>query len=292
MVNYNQKSAQDLGWSPMWFGTTDFDKVLENKVREFQERKGLQVDGLVGPNTFAALYEHFRSMGKVKPLLILNGKKINVDYDAEVSLKHFGKFSAGNYKKATREEVKFCIIHWDATFSADHCFNILQRRGVSTHFCIDNDGTIFQYLDMKDVGYHAKGFNSNSIGIDISNAFYLKYADKYVKMGLPERPIIRSEVHGRDLGEHLGYYPEQIRSFKILMKTLVKNDIINSLSTAYNDDGTMHKGVWNMEAERERGGWFHHYHLTENKIDTAGIDLAEIIKEVIHELYEEKGPVE
>lgn len=284
-MNYNERSAKNLGWSPMWFGTTEFDEVLENNVREFQQRKDLTVDGLVGPNTFAALYEHFRSMGKMDPILIMNGKRIDIDYDVEVSLKNFGKFNGGNYKKANREKTLFGIIHWDATFSADHCFDILQRRGVSTHFCIDNDGTIHQYLDLKDIGYHAKGFNADSIGIDVSNAFYLKYADKYVKMGLPERPVIRSTVHGRDLGEHLGYYPEQIESLKVLIKTLTKNQL-NNLITAVNEDGSFHEGVWDMDKEVD-GGYFHHYHLTENKIDTAGINLAQILKDVVHELFEE-----
>lgn len=284
-MNYNEKSAKNLGWSPMWFGTTDFGEVLTKKVKEFQTRKGLKPDGLVGVATFAALYEHFREMSSMDPLLIVNGERLDIDYDIEVSLKNFGKFNKSNYKPHAPREVDFAIIHWDATFSADDCFNILQRRGVSTHFCIDNDGTIQQYLDIKHVAYHARGYNSRSVGIDISNAFYLKYADRYVKMGLPERPVINSTVHGRDLGDHLGYYPEQIYSFKCLLKTLIKNRILNSSVTAYNEDGSMHEGVWDME--KESGGIFHHYHLTENKIDTAGIDLAKIIKECTDELYDE-----
>ena len=37
---------------------------------------------------------------------------------------------------------------------------------VSSHYLVDTDGSITQFVLEKDIAYHAKGFNSNSIGIE------------------------------------------------------------------------------------------------------------------------------
>ena len=59
---------------------------------------------------------------------------------------------------------------------------------------IDNDGTIFQMLDTQHKAWHAgipnyEGGNPKGIGVEISNAYYLKYQDWYVKNGFGERPV-------------------------------------------------------------------------------------------------------
>ena len=56
------------------------------------------------------------------------------------------------------------------------------------HFCLDNDGTIYQILDTQHGAWHCSSRvgNQNSIGIEISNAFYPKYQDWYIKNGFGE----------------------------------------------------------------------------------------------------------
>ena len=46
---------------------------------------------------------------------------------------------------------------------------MLQRRGLSAHFLLDLDGTIYQTLDLRERAYHAGASNSRSIGIEIAN---------------------------------------------------------------------------------------------------------------------------
>ncbi len=70
-----------------------------------------------------------------------------------------GKMGSG-YKKMTKlRKPKMFVCHWDAALSADSCYRILRKRGLSIHFTIDNDGTIFQYLDMNHIAYHCGKHN-------------------------------------------------------------------------------------------------------------------------------------
>ncbi len=111
------------------------------------------------------------------------------------------------------------VTHWDATTSAEKCKRVLQARKISTHFCIDNDGVIHQYVDTNNIAYHAGRVNKYSIGIDFSNAYYTKYNKWYEKNGFGERPILKdSRVHGIRLKPHLGYYKVQIEAYKKLVK--------------------------------------------------------------------------
>ena len=49
---------------------------------------------------------------------------------------------------AVKSVIKQFVIHHDGCASADMCFNVLQNeRGLSCHFLIDNDGTIFQTIE-------------------------------------------------------------------------------------------------------------------------------------------------
>src|SRR5206468_1976010 len=50
------------------------------------------------------------------------------------------------------------------------CFNVLHdHRGLSVHFMLDLDGTIYQTLDLKERAWHATIANSRSVGIEIAN---------------------------------------------------------------------------------------------------------------------------
>lgn len=72
-------------------------------------------------------------------------------------------------KPAVIEVIKQVVIHTDLTTDARGCFNALNGRGLSTHFMIDWDGTIYQGLDVAYEAYHAAGVNAASIGVDMNN---------------------------------------------------------------------------------------------------------------------------
>ncbi len=62
------------------------------------------------------------------------------------------------------------VIHYDVCGTSRRCFEVLQdRRGLSVHFMLDLDGTIYQTLDLKERAWHATIANSRSVGIEIAN---------------------------------------------------------------------------------------------------------------------------
>ena len=69
-----------------------------------------------------------------------------------------------------REVIDQFVLHYDAAGSSARCFEILQdKRGLSVHFLLDVDGTIYQTLDLRDQAWHATKSNPRSIGVEIAN---------------------------------------------------------------------------------------------------------------------------
>jgi len=62
------------------------------------------------------------------------------------------------------------VLHYDVCGISKSCFNVLHdHRGLSIHFMLDLDGTIYQALDLKERAWHATTSNDRSIGIEIAN---------------------------------------------------------------------------------------------------------------------------
>ena len=166
--------------------------------------------------------------------------------------------------------------------SSESCARVLNKRGISVHFCIDNDGTIYQLLDTQHRAWHAgdRSVNDSSIGVEISNAYYLKYQSWYKANGFGERPVVTdAKVHGRTLEPHLGFYPVQIQALQALMEAVsIANDI--PLQTPLNPDGTFSTVYERRVADSLFQGFVSHYHITERKIDCAGLDINQIIQKI------------
>jgi len=63
------------------------------------------------------------------------------------------------------------VLHYDASGTSRRCFETLHdRRGLSVHFLLDVDGTLYQTLDLKERAWHATTSNTRSIGIEIAQA--------------------------------------------------------------------------------------------------------------------------
>jgi len=62
------------------------------------------------------------------------------------------------------------VLHYDVCGTSRQCFKVLHDlRGLSVHFLLDLDGTIYQTLDLKERAWHATIANHRSIGIEIAN---------------------------------------------------------------------------------------------------------------------------
>jgi N-acetyl-anhydromuramyl-L-alanine amidase AmpD len=69
-----------------------------------------------------------------------------------------------------RSLVDLFVLHYDACGTSRRCFEVLHDvRGLSVHFLLDLDGTLYQTMDLRDQGWHARQANVRSIGVEIAN---------------------------------------------------------------------------------------------------------------------------
>lgn len=282
----NKLSAQELKWTPSWFQCKDFNSDLITNIKAFQDKCGLSPTGIMDDSTFRRKMTEREAdnvrADTIHPVIYCNDKPVSIAWNKVKTFKQPGGFEAplGSYKKMLSRKPNLFVVHFDVCLSSRSCFDVLKTRGLSVHFLIDNDGTIYQTLDTKHVAWHAKGVNDGSVGVEISNAFYEKYNKTYEQMGLEPRPVITdSKVHGQKIENHLGFYPVQIEAFKALIKALNIGCGI-PLDTPVDAAGKQINTVSKDVADSKFKGIVHHFQITTNKIDSVGLDLPNIIKEI------------
>jgi len=292
-IFYNEASAQSLGWEPSWLGARGFDETLLRKIRAFQREHGLKADGLLGPNTFRRLKAHReaqeeyeKAQVEIQPgqkSILYKGKKLPIKWDKVVlpddpgGMEHDNGFS----KQTRKRNISMFVAHWDVCLNAKACFRVLNKtnRQASIHFAIDNDGTIYQFLDMNHVAWHAgsRTVNRKSVGVEISNAYYPKYQSWYKKNGFGERPLVEgATVHGKPMKPFMDFYDVQKQALKALMEA-VHSALDIPLDTPEGD--TVSREVTSGKFK----GFINHYNVTKKKIDCAGLDLEKLLKEIKNE---------
>ena len=292
---YNESSAAKLGWDPTWFGEKYFDDKLTRAIKKWQKDMGLSADGLCGPATFRRLWtERQADIDDYQPeschysnYIVYQGNFTPIEWDKVVLWSEEGGLEAKSgayydYSGRPKRNIRLFVNHWDVCLSSRSCQRVLDKRGISVHFLIDNDGTIYQTLDMQHGGWHAgsERVNRASVGVEISNAYYTKYQDWYERNGFGSRPVVDDAwVHGNKLGEHLDFYPVQLEALKALWKAIHKAAEIpydtpksqfGNTSTKYEQD--VKYGSFS--------GFISHYHVSKNKIDCAGLDIVKLLEQV------------
>ena len=96
--------------------------------------------------------------------------------DGPTGLRYFPgrKFDGVDVEEPTLDELKQgldqFVLHFDVCGVSRQCFKILQDvRGLSVHFMLDIDGTLYQTLDLRDTAWHARQANPRSVGVEIAN---------------------------------------------------------------------------------------------------------------------------
>ncbi len=291
VIRKNIDSSKKYGWTPGWFDHDDFDEHLVKMVLDFQNEFSLDADGIVGPITYRRLEtyrlynEDFipakRNKRKGEKSIVYNGESFPINWNKVILWDERGGLKAkeGCYydwsDKPSRKPIQF-VNHWDATLSSEACARIINKRGLSMHFLIDNDGTIYQMLDIQHPAWQAgsKLWNINGIGVEISNAYYTKYQSWYEKRGFGARPIVESEVHGKPLGKHLDFYPVQLKALAALWEAVAK-------ATGMELDVCDKKGYCEGCSKCNCASFINHFNLTKNKIDCASLDMQSVLNDAI-----------
>jgi N-acetylmuramoyl-L-alanine amidase len=190
------------------------------------------------------------------------------------------------------------VIHYDVCGTSRTCFRVLHdQRGLSVHFLLDIDGTIYQTLDVKERAWHATTSNHRSVGIEIANIgayppgkteilgrWYGRDAGGRTIITLPEhlgdggvrtpgfvgKPARDERVEGEVQGQRLVQYdltPEQYESLIGLTATLCT--VLPQIRCDYPRDPSgalITTKLPDAELESYRG-LIGHYHIQANKID-------------------------
>lgn len=189
------------------------------------------------------------------------------------------------------------VLHFDVCGTSRQCFKILHdHRGLSVHFMLDVDGTIYQTLDLKERAYHATTSNTRSIGIEIANigAYGAKEKDPFAQwytvdsngrptltfpswvktdfytkdfVGHPARPEpVVGMVQGREMRQY-DYTLQQYAALVKLTATLCKT--FPKLKCDYPRDasGKLITQKLPDDVLNNFGGVLGHYHVQTNKTD-------------------------
>ncbi|MGH7242055.1 MAG: N-acetylmuramoyl-L-alanine amidase [Phycisphaerales bacterium] len=195
-----------------------------------------------------------------------------------------------------RENVDQIVLHYDASGTSRQCFRTLHdSRGLSIHFMVDLDGTIYQALDVKERAWHATKSNARSIGIEIANiGAYPSESPVLTKwyarderglfvtlppeagdggirtpnfVARPRRPeFIAGEIHGERLIQ-ADFTPEQYRSIARLLAAL--NAALPEIPLDCPRDSTgapLTRALTDVEWTNFKGV-LGHDHIQQNKID-------------------------
>jgi len=296
---YNQASAAKLGWTPNWFGEKYFDEKLVRAVKKWQKAHGLSGDGLVGPMTYARVWterqgeidEHQPAEGSIKysNYIVYNSEFYPIKWD-KVVLWSEGtgmKATPGNYYDYTgrsKRNIRLFVNHWDVCLNSTSCQRVLNNRGISVHFLIDNDGTIYQTLDMQHGAFHAGHQRTNraSVGVEISNAFYPKYQNWYKRNGHGERPLVDgATVHGRAIETFTDFYPVQVEAAAALWEAVEGCTEVEFQTPL--ESGETSKKYEQSVVYGNYKGIVSHYHCSKKKIDCANLDIKKLLDDLTNE---------
>jgi len=194
------------------------------------------------------------------------------------------------------EQVDLFLLHYDVCSSSRQCFKVLHDiRGLSVHFMLDLDGTIYQTLDVKERARQTGRANERRIGIEIANIgaypdmttlskWYARDATGETRVTLPDwlgdggirtpgfiaRPARDEPVRGVIQGDALMQYDFTDAQYESLVKlaaTLCR--VLPGIKPVAPRDshGKIHNKVLSDEQFASFSGLIGHYHVSERKID-------------------------
>ena len=188
------------------------------------------------------------------------------------------KMSPQRALRRLKKGVRQFLIHMDGCRDAYMCYTVLHdQRGLSVHFMVDNDGTIYQALDLADCAFHGGGVNEFSIGVELQNRGRAKKGkeDYYTKQRLPARDIVTCRVHGflfRAFDFTEGQYTAMIKLSSAL------NKILDLPLVSPQQDGAPARGL--IPDYRRFRGFLGHYHIERQKWDPGPWDFQRMFRAI------------
>ncbi|MCE9571570.1 MAG: N-acetylmuramoyl-L-alanine amidase [Deltaproteobacteria bacterium] len=164
------------------------------------------------------------------------------------------------------------VFHHDGLEDAASCWEVLHNeRGLSCHFLCDNDGTIYQTLDLALMAYHAAEFNPASIGVEISNRGDASDRNYYAKRGQAhDRRLTECEVNGARIA-CFDFTPAQYKALQALCRGLTR--LLPNLPVEFPQSSPGQLATRTLDNPFAFKGYVGHYHLTQQKWDPGPFDF-------------------
>lgn len=195
------------------------------------------------------------------------------------------------------EAVDLFVLHYDVCGTSRRCFRVLQDlRGLSVHFLLDVDGTIYQTMDLRERAWHASQANTRSVGVEIAQMgarapgavreleeWYTEEPGE-TKLTIPERygdggvltpgfagaaarpGLQRGLVHGAEYVQY-DFTPEQYDALVKLIAGVSRVLPRIEPDAPRGNDGKVLQRVLTDEEYADFSGVIGHHHLTTGKID-------------------------
>jgi murein DD-endopeptidase MepM/ murein hydrolase activator NlpD len=200
-------------------------------------------------------------------------------YATRPRLRQFGKTPSYD---AVKSVIRKFVLHHDGCFNAKMCWNVLHNeRGLSCHFIIDNEGEIYQTLNLGLMGFHAAEFNVDSIGVEFCNrGDVLLDPNYYSKKGM-HRDIKPCKINGHTI-KSWDFTKKQYESFALLARDLTK--LLPNIPLEYPQEpgspGQQSWGTIDYGGAMGYAGYIGHYHLTNQKWDPGPFDIKTFVKSI------------
>lgn len=219
-------SQRFFQWEANWFNHKCVDDRLIETIKIYQTQRNIEPTGEIDFLTYKLIYnERFQKQIKNKKnteliptsYLVVNQKSLNfyseifynfVDNDL-LNLNEDQYFI--NENKATRQ-IDSIIVFPDYCLSFETSQLLNKQAQASTHFYIDFDGSIYQFMDLQNISfqYEIRNFTDKNIYIEINNPVLSEY-----KNHNNLNRNINKEIY-------LDYLPEQVKSLEFLINSLNK----------------------------------------------------------------------
>lgn len=163
------------------------------------------------------------------------------------------------------------VIHYDGTGTSERCFAVLQKRGLSAHFLIDFDGTVYQTLDLRQRAWHATISNNRSIGIEIANLGALpidKPPSQLDPRGVvPHHSAIVAGVVQHEKLHQYAFTDAQYDALAQLVAALRQTFPLITHDCPADENGVLIPHQLTREQWASYRGILGHYHVQANKVD-------------------------
>ena len=199
------------------------------------------------------------------------------------------------------------VIHYDVAWTSQQCFRVLHDlRGLSCHFLLDVDGTIYQTLDVTVRARHAAGANDRAIGIEIAHPGPLELTPalkEYYKQDnqgpwfdlgarsshprtkgfvvRPARPApLRGQIHGTTYTQW-DFTEPQYEALAQLIVALRRELPRLALTAPTDHEGRLRLDALSPQELEAYSGLLGHWHVTRNKQDPGpAFDWARVLARV------------